>query len=645
MNSASGIFHAELGKLPATYAEVLSFDVSAIKAAIAAAGTEGIIAVGSGGSFTVASVLCSLHEAYTGRLSRPSTPLEISCNPTLASTSPVFFVSAEGKNPDILEAIKRARDHSARAIHLITNQKKSPLIDLAQASSGLHTHVFELKEKDGYLATNSLLATATLVARAYGELDGRTQLPSSLGELLVSGQPIDQWLLQAREFVQASAQSKNIIVAYSPLLKPIAIDLESKLSEAALLHCQLTDVRSFAHGRHLWASEKPDQCSILAIVEPTVATLWEKMRELLPSKLQTLELSLPGAATSDLVVGLAAEMYLVDQIAAALGVDPGKPTVPAFGRDLYYLSLANLIPPPPEQPNRGAASKYDVLGARWPAIRTHSRMQRAMETFRESMSGQRFRAVVFDYDGVLCESQAPVGSLSKGIVDGIRKLLGQKIIVGIASGRGNSIQEELQQCFSPEERSKIQLGLYNGGRITTADMSESASENQSEFLNHIGRIVGRLRQYGLPIDNIRATHPYQISIRFRDGVNASEMWFVIADALRQAGLDPLNVQHSKHSVDILEVGVSKSRLVAHIVQNFKLDAYQVLTIGDQGAWPGNDAALLEHRYSLSVDVPSRRLDRGWNLAPLSKRDVGATLWYLDRITARSDGTFSIEFNK
>ena len=83
-------------------------------------------------------------------------------------------------------------------------------------------------------------------------------------------------------------------------------------------------------------------------------------------------------------------------------------------------------------------------------------------------------------------------------------------------------------------------------------------------------------------------------------------------------------------------------LIAHIIQQDKIDPYQVLTMGDQGAWPGNDAALLEHRYSLSVDIPSRRLDRGWKLAPAEKRDLDATLWYLERMKEDDEGVFRVD---
>jgi len=165
-------YERELSELGATYGQALRADIEHVKSAIAGASESSIIGVGSGGSFTTASLLCNLHETYTGRVSRPSTPLEIICNPTLAAASPVFLISAEGKNPDIIEALQRARIHSARPIHVITNRGDSPLAESATTLASINLHVFELSEKDGYLATNSLLLNCVVIARAYGELDG-----------------------------------------------------------------------------------------------------------------------------------------------------------------------------------------------------------------------------------------------------------------------------------------------------------------------------------------------------------------------------------------------------------------------------------------------------------------------------------------
>ena len=166
--SAANHYEGELAQLGDSYAAACAADIETLKLAIASTAEASMIGVGSGGSFTVASLLCSLHEAYTGRVSRPSTPLEIICTPALAASSPVFLVSAEGKNPDIVEALERSRRFSSRTVHVLTNRQDSPLMAHVQALPGVKPYVFELTKKDGYLATNSLLLDAVLVARAYG---------------------------------------------------------------------------------------------------------------------------------------------------------------------------------------------------------------------------------------------------------------------------------------------------------------------------------------------------------------------------------------------------------------------------------------------------------------------------------------------
>lgn len=630
-------YDTELDLLETTYQHGLILDVAPLRSAIAGACESSIIGVGSGGSYTVASLLCNLHETYTGRVSRPVTPLEVICNPTLAASSPVFLISAEGKNPDISEALQRARRHSARTTHVLTNRATSPLIECVGRLTDVSAHVFDLEKKDGYLATNSLLLDATVIARAYSELDRQTDaLPPQLSHLRIDNQSIAEWIESARDFIAEVKNRGALTVVFSPLLRPIAADLESKLSEAALLHCQLADIRSYAHGRHLWLAQRPNECAILVLSEPTLGDLWKRMATFIPTDIPTYTMRLNGSSPRDLIAGIVAQMYFVAEIARAFGKDPGRPEVPQFGRDLYYLDLPAVVPAPVDHSDGAELSKSEVLGAHWPSVRGTGAILREREAFCETLGKQHFRAIVFDYDGTLCSSQRKEGPPPKNVLNHIEQLVRNGVVVGIASGRGGSIQERLQESLPADVLAHIQLGLYNGGWINNAASAPSPKNETSEFLSHVTRIAVRLRNLGAPIQDVRTTHPYQVSIRFREGLSTEQMWFVMADSLRQAGLDLSSMVRSKHSIDVLAKGIGKARLIAHIIQSFKIDPQAILTMGDQGAWPGNDTALLEHRYSLSVDVPSRRLDRGWKLAPNHLRDVDATLWYLDQLTIESD---------
>jgi hydroxymethylpyrimidine pyrophosphatase-like HAD family hydrolase/fructoselysine-6-P-deglycase FrlB-like protein len=636
-------YDQELSRLGETYELARVSNIQQLKVGIVNASEASVIGVGSGGSYTVASLLCTLHEAYTGRVSRPSTPLEIISNPTLASASPIFFVSAEGKNPDIVEALRRARRHSARDLHVLTNRGASPLQDTLTELTDVNIHTFELEHKDGYLATNSLILDAVLIARAYEELDHHDDhIPPTIDDLKLNGQSIGAWLEGAAGFAQNVASRDGVIVLHSPALKSVAADLESKLSEAALLHCQVADLRSFAHGRHSWLTERAGDNLVLALVDPLSERLWQATHALLPREIETLTLNIAGSRPRDLLSGLIAELKLVSLFAQALGKDPAKPTVAQFGRELYYIDLPKLVEQPRPQTNSAEQSKFAVLGAHWPSITHEEPMQRMASSVRGSLSDKAFRAVVFDYDGTISSSNRRDIPPTTQVCEYLQKLAEHGVVVGIASGRGDSIHAQLRLVLPDACWPKIKLGLFSGGWIGDLSSEISQESQTSEFLNHAARIVHNLKHAGVPIDMVRVYHPHQVSVRFQPGIEAQGMWFVIVDALRHAGVDFSNVVRSRHSVDILAPGVSKSRLVTHLIKSCKLDPYEVLTMGDQGAWPGNDSSLLDHKFSLSVATPSRKLDRGWKIAPAHKRDVDATLWYLDAIVFLNAGNFTFD---
>lgn len=638
-------YEIELEQLQASLDKALAASIEPLKHAIAGASQSSVIAVGSGGSFTVASLLCSLHEAYTGRISRPITPLELICNPTLASTSPIFIFSAEGKNPDILEALQRARQHSSRAVHVVTNRRDSPLMDLVRSMNDVTAHIFELDQKDGYLATNSLALSASVLARAFGELD-QDGPPDffKMTDIRFEQLSLFDWLESAAGFAQEAVARRSVIIVFSPRLRPIAEDLESRFAESALLFIQLADFRSFAHGRHLWLTERSRDTALLVITEPSVGGLWQDMREQVPAEVATFEMPLNGSTPADLIAGLLGGMHLVSKVANAANKNIAKPTISDLGRKLYYAKLAELVPPPEIEQIRGEHSKYEVLGARWPSRRNSGKIRRARFEAETSLECQKFRAVVFDYDGTLCSSNATDTPPPETVCAHIRRLAEAGVMIGIASGRGGSIAESFEVLFDKSLWPKIRLGLYNGGWIGELGDRPPVRSGLSDFLIHAKRVLTGLRSSGVPIHMIRENPPYQLSVRFENGVSTEDMWFVVADAMKLSGLETGTILRSKHSIDVLAEGVSKSHVVANIVQRDRIDPYEILTMGDLGAWPGNDSSLLQHRFSLSVDLPSRRLDRGWKLAPRFKRDVDATLWYLDRMQTNHDGNFKLSLS-
>jgi hypothetical protein len=83
--------------------------------------------------------------------------------------------------------------------------------------------------------------------------------------------------------------------------------------------------------------------------------------------------------------------------------DPGRPDVPTYGREIHYANLRDVIPLPQLAGPAEEQSKYEVLGAHTgPRGETTARCA-APHKHSRTLRAQRFKAVVFDYDGTLVQ--------------------------------------------------------------------------------------------------------------------------------------------------------------------------------------------------------------------------------------------------
>lgn len=99
----------------------------------------------------------------------------------------------------------------------------------------------------------------------------------------------------------------------------------------------------------------------------------------------TYTMPLSGSSPRDLIAGIVAQMHLIAEIARVFGKDPGRPEVPQFGRDLYYLDLPAVVPAPVDHSDGAELSKSEVLGAHWPSVRGTGAILREREAFSEAL--------------------------------------------------------------------------------------------------------------------------------------------------------------------------------------------------------------------------------------------------------------------
>ncbi|MBV8229809.1 MAG: hypothetical protein JO329_07485 [Planctomycetaceae bacterium] len=412
-------YDSELGDLPRTYEWARTVDIDALAASIRRYAEVPLVAVGSGGSLTSAYFACLLHSLYTGRLARPMTPYELVGSPVHLGGLGVLFLTARGGNPDILDSFDIAVRRVPRRIGLLCTRTGSPLVTRAADVAGAEIHEFDLPTiKDGFLATNSLLATSVLLARAY-QLDppSSDSLASRFEELVHPGQSGQEFHADLSHRCRALWDRPTTLVLHGQTTQPAAIDLESKFTEAALGHLQLADYRNFAHGRYHWLAKHGEGCAVLSLASADDVDLAEKTLGLLPGNIPKARLQVENGVSGSLKA-LALSLFIAGLAGRARVVDPGRPRVPAFGRKLYHLGGAYRVR---AVPRIGEAEAVAITRKAGASIRTLSaqgtlqRWRQAYALFTEQLCSTPFKAIVLDYDGTLCDASERYSCLSCGV--------------------------------------------------------------------------------------------------------------------------------------------------------------------------------------------------------------------------------------
>ena len=192
--------------------------------------------------------------------------------------------------------------------------------------------------KDGFLATNSLLASTVILTRAYHEAFGvKCLLPPEFADLLEISLQRKTSPRSSTGFAVTCGRRDTLVVLYGPTARSAAIDLESKFTEAALGNVQLADYRQFAHGGHHWLAKRSATTAILAFVTPDDETIASKTLAFVPRSIPVLRVDIPFSGMPASLAALARGFHIAGSAGRARGIDPGRPGVPGFGRRIYHL--------------------------------------------------------------------------------------------------------------------------------------------------------------------------------------------------------------------------------------------------------------------------------------------------------------------
>ncbi len=599
-----------------------------------------LLAVGSGGSLTTAVIAARLFRDLGRGFASAITPLELAAQSTTLRGASVFVATAGGSNSDVIGALRVAATSEATHVLALCAKVGSRLADESSRYSNVSIEEFESPSpRDGFLATNSLLASAILLTRAFASANNiSVKLPKQLHRLVGAR----RWQTFANSLADKASdlwRRDTLIVLYGPSAQAAAVDLESKLTEAALSNVWMADYRHFAHGRHHWLAKRGSNSSVIAFVSSGDQEIARRTLEHIPIDIPRLVVELPDGPLATLAA-LTNVFPIIHSAGLARGIDPGRPGVPPFGRHIYRLSAfgrasRHTSPLPPletvaiERKSQKSIAYLDSQGKLnfW---------QTAYANAVGRIAKGRYSAIVFDYDGTLCDPSERLTGLRATVAEHLRRLVKLGVSLGVATGRGKSVRAALRDAIPKKYWPRVAIGYYNGGQIGTLledrcpDGSPFVSESLSPILSalqsdsrlsRVATVEGRLKQ---------------ITVSAKSPSFAEECWALtthVAHLIQPAGF---KLVRSSHSFDLLPADVTKRNVIACLSD--REDGSDVLTIGDMGRWPGNDHELLSHPHSLSVDQVSPDHGTCWNFASPGIRGVRAALELLTRIKVNSKGT-------
>jgi hypothetical protein len=547
----------------------------------------------------------------------------------------MIFLSAGGRNADILSSFRSALLYEPRHLIVVCLSHESPLATLASSHRHVRTVCFNPPYgKDGFLSSNALLALAVLLTRAYEQAFNKTDtLPISFVDLINSHSvftalgdlPVD---IFSRE---------SLLVLHGAASAPAAIDLESKFGETGLGHVQVCDYRNFAHGRHVWLTRRPST-AVTALLTSEDRDLAHRTLRLLPRDVPVGIVDIPHDGDAATLAALAYALGLVAVAGHAQGIDPGRPNVPLFGRRIYNLRALpwRIASPPDVSPQENAAIKRKADAAVLTLLQRGQldAWRVALSAFATRLTSVSFRAVVFDYDGTLCDNRFT--GIDSSIRDPLLRLLHAGVHLGIATGRGKSVKTDLRRCIPEAHWGRILIGYYNGSDI--APLADDSRPVPGPLIDTLSPIADAIdRDLTLAPSILCQQRCMQISVEAAVSLPPRHLWQRLHEIACGFGPPSVTVVQSTHSVDILAPGVSKRSLVRELHKRLPDEHSSILCIGDRGRWPGNDFALLAEPYSLSVDETSLDPSTCWNLAPPGYRGVTALRYYLQRLL-QTDGS-------
>ena len=615
------------------------FKWEGLRDALARAKLQRVVAVGAGGSHVSAAYLATCRRTLGHAGTVVQTPMEFVLDHDDLHDAEVWIFSASAENADAAATVRAARDRGCVGLVLCTRNPDGMVANLVGAQGG-DVHVLPVADtKDGYLATHSLIATVVgllLAAEALGgvsSIAALNALDHDLARLLDTNVRADR-----RRAVADLATVSTLLAIVDPRLVPFRSLIETSIWEAAICPVQVTDARNFGHGRHAWLHHYGNRTWILAATGDLSRVCWNSIESVLPSQVPVIVADYGDCGRLETVRSLIEGLGWIEAMGGAVGIDPGKPGTGTFARAMYdddsLEKLAVQLSPPVRQKLAAAGQ----MGSLPPDV---AHAASAWCSHVDGLCGAAIGGIVMDYDGTVVTTEGRFDPADAAIIAELVRLYHQGVVIAFASGRGKSLGRDLRDVLPSAMAAETVIGYYNGGHLRMASVDIETPCERPEPDPDINEVVRWIEaQPNLLRPCTLDAKEVQVAIRMSDLVRPQSFAEELS-ACPAIVEGRVRVVASAHSYDVVPSTSSKLRVVDDVSRRVG-SRRAVLTIGDSGAFLGNDHTFLSRPHGISVGAVCGKTEGTWSLFGTRSTGPAALLKILRAIIPSEHGQIRLD---
>ncbi len=604
-----GRLSTKLDELPSTVVMCLGANPADLAFELLNGKDRPTIAVGSGGSAISAEYFRRCRDTCGFARTAVETPMQFVTDMSGLSGIDVWLFTAGAENADIMAAVQSAHQRGASHVFIVTRNPGGRAAVRLTELGGMVFTVPVSDQKDGFLATHSLIATVTTLLLAF---DATTEVPfgEELADRFESAVKIELSKTSREEYRASFSRltaTDTLIVLSEPQLSPVSALIDTSVWEASICNVQSTDFRNFSHGRHTWLHHRRDATFIVALTGLDWQPVHASVLSLIPPDVRKSAFDFGNCGRFENAIGIVRGLALIEAMGHAVDVDPGKPGVGSFGREVYddealYTSAKKI--------ESAVRHKYAAALEQDSASPSTPELAEAFLERTAALKDAKIGAIVLDYDGTVVRTEDRFAPPENEIADQFFRLRELGVSVAIATGRGGSVGEDLRQIFDAEAQKDILIGYYNGAYLQPLDVDIDVNrpDPDSDIDEAIGWMEGNNHLFCCFDKPKRGV---QISIQKRDLVSADQFELAISEFLPSVG-NRLRLDRSAHSYDLVVARASKLNVVQAVQGKVSEDAV-VLCIGDSGTVMGNDHDLISSASGISVDTVCCSPEGSWSL--------------------------------